>query len=334
MEFDIDELLKKMNSDEDEPTFPVGTTTNTPETSDATSDVVKGYISSKFNPQDLDEAQRKSQDNRLAVNLADAGSDLGYAIAGVARPRSDSYDDLKKLAQEPEKRAIEKQRLNLQSDKAVSDAVAARIRAQNTEQARKESNELRRRQIDSNDALRRDIFGVKQQEKEDALTVPGFDRDTTVKQQPAEAAKVRDAVGTLDSFQKGMDQYLDLVEKNGNFEYGGKEGGKMESLANGLKLQLKDLFALGVLAGPDMGLLETQISDPTSLRSLFTRNSTAKSQMQETKRQVVQTALAKLKAKGYSPRNPEKYSGGAPETKILPDGRKVKKVPGGWEEVE
>lgn len=332
MEFDIDELLKKMNSDEDEPTFPVGTTT-TPETSDATSDVVKGYISSKFNPQDLDEAQRKSQDNRLAVNLADAGSDLGYAIAGVQRPRSDSYDDLKKLAQEPEKRAIEKQRLNLQSDKAVSDAVAARIRAQNTEQARKESNELRRRQIDSNDALRRDIFGVKQQEKEDALTVPEFNRDTSIKQQPAEAVKARDAVGVLDSFQKGMDQYLDLVEKNGSFEYGGKEGGKMESLANGLKLQLKELYELGVLAGPDMGLLETQISDPTSLRSLFTWNDTAKSQMKETKRQVVQTALAKLKAKGYSPRNPEKYTGG-PEIKVLPDGRKVKKVPGGWEEVD
>lgn len=334
MEFDIDELLKKMNSDEDEPTFPVGTTTTTPETSDATSDVVKGYISSKFNPQDLDEAQRKSQDNRLAVNLADAGSDLGYAIAGVSRPRSDSYDDLKKLAQEPEKRAIEKQRLNLQSDKAVSDAVAARIRAQNTEQARKESNELRRKQIESTDALRRDIFGVKQQEKENALTVPEFNRDTSIQQQPAEAVKARDAVGVLDSFQKGMDQYLDLVEKNGSFEYGGDDGGKMDSLSTGLKLQLKELYELGVLAGPDMALLETQISDPTSLGALFTRNSTAKSQMRETKRQVVQTALAKLKAKGYSPRNPEKYSGGAPETKILPDGRKVKKVPGGWEEVE
>lgn len=332
MEFDIDELLKKMNADEDEPTFPVGTTT-TPESMDATSDVVKGYISSKFNPQDLDEAQAKSQDNRLAVNLADAGSDLGYAIAGVQRPRSDSYDDLKKLAQEPEKRAIEKQRLNLQSDKAVSDAVAARIRAQNAEQARKESNELRRKQIESNDALRRDIFGVKQQEKEDALTVPGFNRDTTVKQQPAEAAKAREAVGTLDSFQKGMDQYLDLVEKNGSFEYGGKEGGKMESLATGLKLQMKELYELGVLAGPDMGLLDTQLFDPASLSALFTKNSTAKSQMKETKRQIVQTALAKLKAKGYAPSNPDQYADG-PITKILPDGRKVKKVPGGWEEVE
>lgn len=296
MDFDLDEYLKELESQ------------GAPETSDATSDVVKDAISSKFNPQALQEAQQKVSDNRLAVNLSDAGSDLGYAIAGVARPKDDSYADLKKTADAPLQKVVEGEKLKLQHEKMISDAVKESIRSKNQEGYRNESNQIRREGIQANKDLREAVLGANQEKtankkaEDDAeLNVPGYVRDPSIRPLPAEAQKVRDGVAELNNFQRDIGSYLDLVQKNGGFEAVGEDSGRMSALSTGLKLQMKNLEQLGVLAGPDMGLLEKLVNDPTGMNALITSNKTNLAQLKQTKDQTILKALGKIKARGYSP---------------------------------
>jgi hypothetical protein len=67
-----------------------------------------------------------------------------------------------------------------------------------------------------------------------------------------------------------IDQLKQLINKYGPFENEYSEGGqKMVSLSNDIKLDLKgpEFKALGVLAGPDMAILEALIPDTTSLKN-------------------------------------------------------------------
>lgn len=305
MDFSLDDYLKQL---EDEETFPTGELTSTPPTMDATSDIVKSVISSKFNPEALQEAQAKANENRLAVNLADAGSDLSYAIAGVQRPRTDNFDDYRKMSDAPVAKTLESEKLKLQKEKMVSDAVKNRIKAQEDEKFRKASLRLRSDAIQANKDLKGAIMGVnerKYQEKkaeDDAeLNVPGFERDPNIRPLPAEAQKVRDGVAELKNFERDIDKYIKLVQKHGGFEVVGKDAGIMSALATGLKLQQKNLQQLGVLAGPDMGLIDTLINDPVGFKSLLTSKPTALATLGQTKEQTIQNALGKIAARGYKP---------------------------------
>ncbi len=55
----------------------------------------------KFNSQALYEAQGRARDNSLYANLAEAGANAGYAIAGVKNPNPGAFDGLKKSAENP-----------------------------------------------------------------------------------------------------------------------------------------------------------------------------------------------------------------------------------------
>lgn len=136
--------------------------------------------------------------------------------------------------------------------------------------------------------------------KEQALTtVPGFEKVPGVESSPAEVAKLRDSLAKAKSVEDSITRLQQLTEKQGPFEYFGETGAEMQALSTGVLMDLKDLQQLGVLAGPDMALLEKQIGDPTSLSSAFTLTSTRQKQLDTTLNKVKTNLQKKLESSGY-----------------------------------
>jgi hypothetical protein len=63
------------------------------------------------------------------------------------------------------------------------------------------------------------------------------------------------------------DQLERLLSEGGPAVWG-QRAGQMEMLANNIWTELKDIKNLGVLAGPDMGILQGILADPTQMRSM------------------------------------------------------------------
>lgn len=174
------------------------------------------------------------------------------------------------------------------------------------------------------------------QDKEKELVVPGYTKGSEVQPTPAEAQKLRKATATSELLSKKLGRMRELVSNKGSFEYGGEAGQEMESLATEIQLIGKspELYELGVLAGPDLTLLQKITADPTSLSSLFTRDKTRLKQIDTQIQSLKDKLETSSKSLGYQKKEePKKEEPKKEEFKVLQSGKKLKKVPGGWEEV-
>lgn len=142
----------------------------------------------------------------------------------------------------------------------------------------------------------------KAQRDDELLAIDGYERAPGMRVRPEDAAKLRNGKATIDTLNKNMDAYRDLVKKNGTFEWGGKAGGAMESLQTSILMDLKGLYELGVLSGPDKALMESQIADPSSISSIFKSDKRTASGLDTTKQTLNQRFNDKLAASGYKSR--------------------------------
>jgi hypothetical protein len=145
-------------------------------------------------------------------------------------------------------------------------------------------------------------FETDRQEKELGLAVPGYRRTGEVMPKAEEAMKLRKATGDAEQLVTKLGRLKDLVSENGSFEYGGEGGTEMESLATEIQLLAKgdNMYQLGVLTGPDMRLLEKITSDPSSLGSFFTRDSTRQKQIDTQLKSIKEKLASVTKASGYA----------------------------------
>lgn len=147
------------------------------------------------------------------------------------------------------------------------------------------------------------VENEKKADKELRLAVPGYERTGEVLPKDEEAMKLRSATASGGELVSKLREMKALVEKYGSYESGGKGGAKMKGLARDIQLLSKgpELYQLGVLAGPDMEILDDVISNPSSWDSMFTRDSTRQSQI-DTQLNSLETKLAaKAKSLGYKP---------------------------------
>jgi hypothetical protein len=77
--------------------------------------------------------------------------------------------------------------------------------------------------------------------------------------------KVQDISIRKDELVKSIDRLQSLYEKHGTEIYG-DAAREMESLVKGIQLTAKEFYNLGVLNGPDLGLMETMIANPTGMK--------------------------------------------------------------------
>lgn len=178
---------------------------------------------------------------------------------------------------------------------------------------------------------RADALTEKKVEKEKTLAVPGFSRTGEVTPSIPEAQKIRDAVAFSGDLEKKLKRMGELVDQNGSFEWGGTAGQEMLSLAKEIQLsgKGKQLYELGVLTGPDLGMLESITSDPSSISSLFTKDSTRKQQVNSQLESLKSKLQLSAESLGYK-KNPSQDDGG--QIKVI-NGKNYKKVQGGWEEI-
>ncbi|MDG3577119.1 hypothetical protein P7F60_12020 [Rhizobium sp. YJ-22] len=83
-------------------------------------------------------------------------------------------------------------------------------------------------------------------------------------QKPTEATRNRAANvdQAFTTISGELDRYAQLVKDNGIEVWPGQSRDNLNSVRQGIMLQLKELFNLGVLNGPDLGLMERMIYDP------------------------------------------------------------------------
>lgn len=113
---------------------------------------------------------------------------------------------------------------------------------------------------------------VREQEGKDKRNrVRGYELDPTFDPGDAEVAKLHTAQGEKDTMQATVREIADLYRQFGTEVLPGEAQARMRALVRNLQLQAKgeSMFKLGVLAGPDLMLLEELVPNPTTTKASF-----------------------------------------------------------------
>lgn len=96
------------------------------------------------------------------------------------------------------------------------------------------------------------------------VPIPGGPQDpnTPTSTVRTAAVKVNNAASAI---QKGLDSYENLIQKFGTEIVPGKGKDALLVARRSIQLQMKELFNLGVLNGPDLTLMDELLIDPTSI---------------------------------------------------------------------
>lgn len=73
------------------------------------------------------------------------------------------------------------------------------------------------------------------------------------------------SIMAYDSLTKGLDEYEAIFNKTGGAVVPGVDKDALLTARRGLQLQMKELFNLGVLNGPDLEIMDAMLVDPTSI---------------------------------------------------------------------
>lgn len=160
-------------------------------------------------------------------------------------------------------------------------------------------------------------------EEETRLTgqIGDYAKDPGAKVRPADASKLKEAVAVKGEMDLIVDNLQELIDSHGSFEFGGQGGAEMLANQRRLVMALKEFDRLGVLTGPDMGLLTSQVNDPESLKAMFTRDSTAKQKLRSFKQLLEDKFSSRMSAFGYkkSAKQPEQPA----QSEIDPEDKKA-----------
>ena len=112
------------------------------------------------------------------------------------------------------------------------------------------------------------------------------------------AKKLQDMEGTLKDFKGELDKNLTVFPPEIPLPFGAKiplptgtDTATIKAKYNALLMGVKDLYELGALTGPDMAIVEQQLTNPASFSGLFTSRAAMGQQVQ-----VLEDMLARSKA--------------------------------------
>jgi hypothetical protein len=159
-------------------------------------------------------------------------------------------------------------------------------------EARSERSDLQAERMAESERLRQE----KKDESDKLLAVPGYERDTAIGVKPETAEKMRTAASAADAFDKQLEQLIAMQSEYGDYETG-PVGAEMQQLAAGLQLQAKELENLGVLSGPDLQILRSQIPDVGN--SMTSRNSNTAATLKAALKSYRDRSKENMKNRGY-----------------------------------
>lgn len=187
--------------------------------------------------------------------------------------------------------------------KAVSPLLMAKFNAEGDDRRARDAAGARSQ--DRQDRLndKKELLAEKKAEKMQGLAVPGYKMGDQVVPKAEEAQKFRKATAVSNQLKQKLNRMKDLVKQHGSFEYGGDGGQEMEALATEIQLLGKspELYELGVLAGPDLTLLNKITASPDSWSSMFTRDKTRQTQLDTQLKSIEQKLSTTAESMGYTP---------------------------------
>jgi hypothetical protein len=219
----------------------------------------------------------------------------------------DRYDKLAKIDQQTADNLLKREKIDLDKKQfQESQDLKKELSKQATEDRRLTAGMMGQYRGDARELARQDRLDKEEQKREDKelqLVVPNFERTSEVLPTVQEAQKLREAASDAEELTKKLERVRDIVKQQGSFELGGELGTEMKSLATEIQLlaKSKSMYDLGVLTGPDLGLLQSITADPESLDSLFTRDKTRIKQIETQLKSVKDKLGSATKARGYKP---------------------------------
>jgi hypothetical protein len=134
------------------------------------------------------------------------------------------------------------------------------------------------------------------------MEIPGTTRDPNVRVDDAEVRQLRDAKAETESLDAAIGNLESAIKKHG-IELNPRSPGYSEisALMSDVKLKMKGpaAYQLGVLAGPDMAILDSLTGDPTSLRGAFRGPDDALLRLKTARQSAKQRLDSKLGSRGY-----------------------------------
>jgi hypothetical protein len=133
-------------------------------------------------------------------------------------------------------------------------------------------------------------------------SVIGFEKVADVGARPLEVEKFRNSATTFKTLIDKIDRYKNMIDRYGPFENSfSNAGAEMQSLARQIQLDAKnqDFFALGVLAGPDLDLLESVIPTSSKMSNILMPASSAKAQIESFKNNLERKLTDKAASLGF-----------------------------------
>lgn len=160
-----------------------------------------------------------------------------------------------------------------------------------------------RRLLDAMDRKERAAKEAAAEEKaQQGMEIPGWKRDPNVRMDDAEVRQLRDAKAETESLDASIGNLEAAIKKHG-IELNPRSPGYSEisSLMSDVKLKMKGpaAYQLGVLAGPDMAILDSLTGDPTSLRGAFRGTEDALVRLQTARKSAQDRLNSKAASRGY-----------------------------------
>ncbi len=152
------------------------------------------------------------------------------------------------------------------------------------------------------------IPGGPESQKALGTNVPGATVAPGATPTKIDAEKMKQAIEKRKDMMGSMNDLEAMLNKNGTEWFSaGNAATDMSTVATDIRMTAKELYDLGALSGPDMGLIEKVIPDPTDAKWAFTWNSTekAKSQLKKARDIMERASQNVASSRGYQ---------------ILPDG--------------
>lgn len=165
---------------------------------------------------------------------------------------------------------------------------------------------LKSYEIDKQLEGKREEAAIKGREKSNTLTkeaeelaIPGYKLKPGIRPQLDEAKKARDSVTSVKAIRKDIDQMRDFTKRFGSFELTGTESADMKGLVQDIQTNLRTVYDLGTIQPADLRYLESIVTDPSSIRSLFTADKTREQELNRLLSSIDNKMHAKLSTMGY-----------------------------------
>lgn len=101
---------------------------------------------------------------------------------------------------------------------------------------------------------------------------PGYELQLGAAPKPDELGKFRDQVAVSNLIGQQVGELRSMIQQHGSMMVGDNSA-RAANIVNSIRSNLKEAERLGALSGSDYQLLDAQLADPTSLKSLLTPNS-------------------------------------------------------------